>query len=167
VEDHFPSVIPLRYARIFPTSTVSPAMILRQCRSLPGLLFKRHKHIPCISMQNGGYSVSHSQLQSAGVPWDRDGKFPTCWSRPENANMVGWGQIFCPWISSRQCSVSTEGEPRSKLWDKLSQIMRRCARNKPSSIRELTRRGESSTYPEMSEVLAWILDSAFYWPRVC
>ena len=30
--------------------------------------------------------------------------------------------------------------------DQSSEIMRRCARNKTSSIRELTRRGESSTY---------------------
>jgi hypothetical protein len=26
---------------------------------------------------------------TAGVRWDRDGKFPTCWSRPENAQ-YGW-----------------------------------------------------------------------------
>jgi hypothetical protein len=159
VEDHFPTVIPLRYARIFPTSTVSPAMILRQCRScrqvqhfVPGLLFKGYKPIPCISMQNGGCSVSpvHCSLQECL------GKFPTCGLGPKMQIWLGGDRSSAPEFPAVSAAFQSKGSR-----DQSSEKMRHCARNKPSSIRELTRRGESSTY-QRCQIPAWILDSAFY-----
>jgi hypothetical protein len=110
VEDHFPNTpfgrtnFPHEYSNscddpeamlILPSGTPAFSTKLFYGPSqhfVLGLLFKRHKPIPCISMQNGGCSVSHCR-SALGLRWEIPDLLV---SARKCYDMVGWGQIFCP-----------------------------------------------------------------------
>ena len=106
---------------------------------------QKTKPIPCISMQNGGCSVSHSGRHCRSALGQR-------WEIPDLL------------VSARKCTIWLGGDRSSapefpavsaafQLKESRDQALRQCvvdrgARNKPSSIPELT------SYPEMSDVRA-------------